>query len=149
MASRVENGEARGALPKPQTSQTPRPRRRSGFIGRRDLLVGEKAGRFVSEGAIVEGENAVGPVEGCVIVGRHEKGRIGVADEVGQEGQDVLSGFEIEVARGLVGKNQERVVHQGASDSHPLLLATGEPIRVTVPSIDKADVIENSVRTIP
>ena len=49
--------------------------------------------------------------------------------------QDLLAGPGIEVAGGLVGQEQGRVVDQGAGDGHALLLAAGELRGVVVQAV--------------
>ena len=43
-----------------------------------------------------------------------------------EQGQDLLAGGAVEVARGLVGQEDARLVHQRAGDGHPLPLAARE-----------------------
>ena len=55
--------------------------------------------------------------------------------QVGQQAHDVLAGLRVQGAGGLIGQNQFRIVHQGARNRHPLLLAArqfGRRVPITV-----------------
>ena len=45
-----------------------------------------------------------------------------------QQGHDILAGFGVQVAGGLVGQDDGGLGRQGPGDGHPLLLAAGEVV---------------------
>ena len=49
-----------------------------------------------------------------------------LAVELAEELHDLVAGLRVEVAGGLVGQDQLRVVDQRAGDGHALLLAAGQ-----------------------
>ena len=48
----------------------------------------------------------------------------GLAKQVAQKRQYIITGFRIEIARGFIGKQQGRVIEQSPGDRHALLFAT-------------------------
>ena len=73
-----------------------------------------------------------------LVVGGHDDGRAGAVDPVDQL-HDPDRGLGVEVAGGLVGQQQRRVVHERARDRDALLLAAGQLGRVVVELGGEAD----------
>ena len=75
---------------------------------------------------VFDEEDAAGvAVDEAVVVGGDEyRGTFG-RDAV-QEGEDALAGLGVEVAGGLVGKDERGCIEHGAGDYYPLLLAAGQ-----------------------
>ena len=59
-----------------------------------------------------------------------------------EEVEDLLAGLGVQVAGGLVGQQQGRVVDQGPGDGHPLLLAAGELGRLVVQAVPQPHPVE-------
>ena len=74
-----------------------------------------------------------------VVVVRHQDDRLPVLVEVVDQVQHLGAGARIEVAGGLVGQDDERIVHQRAGDGHALLLAAGELAGPMVQPVAQAD----------
>src|SRR5215208_1091206 len=77
-------------------------------------------------------------VDHLLVVGRHDHGGPGAVDPVDQL-HDPDRGLGIEVAGGLVGQQQWRVVDERARDRHALLLAAGQLVRQVVKLGGEAD----------
>lgn len=65
-----------------------------------------------------------------------------LAHESVEEIQHVGGGVRVERAGGLVGQDERRVVYQRAGHRQALLLAAGEPVRVTPGAVAEADPLE-------
>ena len=65
------------------------------------------------------------------VVGDHHDRRAGAVDPV-QQAHDLDRGVRVEVSGGLVGQQDQRPVHERPGDGDPLLLTTGELVRVAV-----------------
>ena len=63
-------------------------------------------------------------------------------DQLGHEVDDELAVVSVEVARGLVGEEDDRAVDEGPGEGHPLLLAPRELGRIVVGAIGEADAVE-------
>ena len=68
----------------------------------------------------------------------HDDGFAGFV-QLGQHHHDFIAGPAVEVPGRLVGEDELRVVHQGAGDRHPLLLAPGQLQRPVVEPVAQAD----------
>ena len=66
--------------------------------------------------------------------------------ELLEERQDVVRALAIEIAGGLVGDDDLRVVHDGARDRDALLLPAGELPRVVAHAVFEADDAERGLR---
>ena len=69
-------------------------------------------------------------------------GGAGAVDAV-EQAHDADRGGRVEVAGGLVGQEDQRPVHEGPGDRHPLLLAAGELVREVVDLLGQADQLED------
>src|SRR2546430_944747 len=86
------------------------------------------AARRTDQPAAVDREDPVRPADDLAAVGRHHERPTGAAGEVVEDVQHLAASLEVEVARRLVGQDQQRVVHQRPHDRDALLLAAGEAI---------------------
>ena len=77
-------------------------------------------------------------VDHLAVVGGDDDGRAGAVDPVDQL-HDPDRGLGVEVAGGLVGQQQRRVVDEGAGDRHALLLAARQLVGVVVELGGEAD----------
>ena len=107
-------------------------------FGRR--LLGVAAADLVADdAALVELDHAAAHVvDHLAVMGDDDDGRAGLVDPVEQL-HDPDRGDRVEVARGLVGEQQRRVVDEGAGDRDALLLAAGELVGVAVELGREAD----------
>src|SRR6476661_2732151 len=106
----------------------------SGSVGCGEVCRGARlALDAVDAAGLVAHERAVGElddplaqlVDDLVVVGGHDDGRAGAVDPV-QQAHDAQAGGRVEVAGGLVGDEDRRLVDEGPGDGHALLLAPGE-----------------------
>jgi hypothetical protein len=94
------------------------------------------------DGAFVEGQPAVHAGREGGVVGGDQGGEAGIADEVQQHAEDLVGGMLVEVAGGLVGQQQLRLVGERAGDGDALLLAARElrrPVRRALGQADEAE----------
>ena len=89
------------------------------------LLVGHGENFLVGNLAVMQFDAAVGQAGDYGVVRDHHDGA-SLAMQFAQQAQDDLFVDRIQIAGGLVGQNDFRIVDQGARDAHPLLLAAGE-----------------------
>jgi hypothetical protein len=81
-----------------------------------------------------------------VLVGDEQHGDAVLAVEALEDLHDLDAGAAVEVAGGLVGQDELRVVDQRARDRHPLLLAAGELVRRVVRALPEAHGLEERHR---
>ena len=74
-------------------------------------------------------------------MGHHDDGRAAAIDFL-QEVHDLTSHLRVEIARRLVGEEEERVAGQRPGDRDPLLLATGKLGREMAQARRQADALE-------
>ena len=72
---------------------------------------------------VVQTDNSLGMCGDVVFVRDHNQ-RAAFSVQPVKQLQDFLRSARIEVARGLVGKDEVRIVNEAARDGHPLLLTT-------------------------
>ena len=65
-------------------------------------------------------------------MGHHQKAAAGLCDKVAGQRQHVVGGGFIEIAGGLVGKQEQRLDCQRPPDRDPLLLAAGQLFGIAV-----------------
>ncbi len=110
---------------------------------RRALLTPRCAGgAVVVDLAVAEGDQPVGVVGGVALMGDHHHGLAELVDGLAQQGQDLVRGRGVEVARGLVGEHHVRLRDQRSGDGHPLLLSArqlGRPMGAAVVQAHGAD----------
>ena len=82
--------------------------------------------------AVVQFDHALAHrVDDLFVMRGHDDGGAGAVDGV-QHFHDAQRSGRVEVAGGLVGQQNLRVIHVGAGDGHTLLLATGELMRIVL-----------------
>ena len=62
---------------------------------------------------------------------------------------NLVAGLRVELAGRLVGEDQDRPLHQGAGDRHPLLFAAGKLVRAVVEPLAQADLRQQIDRPLP
>src|SRR5437868_2948652 len=97
-------------------------------IGGVDQRAGQRMSRAVLQrievqASVGEFDTAIGLAGNVRIVRNHEDGVPGIVQLAENLQHDSFVDF-VEIAGGFVGKNQLRLINEGASDSHALLLAT-------------------------
>jgi len=56
-------------------------------------------------------------------MGHHQKATAGSRDQIARQRENVIGGRLIEIARRLIGEQEQRLYRQRAADRDPLLLA--------------------------
>src|ERR1700722_10091109 len=93
---------------------------------RRNQRVRLKSSQKLSDKAVFKFQNTVHAARKLVIMRHHERADVLAPDGLQQQLEHVFSRMRVEVARGLVGQQQGRMVDEAARDGHALLLAAGE-----------------------
>ena len=88
--------------------------------------------------AVAHVDDAVGVQGDIVFVGDEHDG-VALLVEAFEQRHDFVTGGGIEVAGGLVGQQDRRVVDQGASDRHALALTAGELVGLVVHALFEID----------
>ena len=83
----------------------------------------EKRPNYLNDFAVDELDGLGGAVGHFRIVGRDDKGRSAFRPKGQQKFEYLFARVGIEVAGRLIRENNRRIVHEGASDRHPLLFA--------------------------
>ena len=102
--------------------------------------------------ALLNAEHPVRHAHHLGAVGDHDHGLAGPPGEAVEDLQHLAAGLEVEVAGGLVGEDQQRIVGQGAGDGHALLLAPGEAVRKALRPVGEPHLreqIERRLRVAP
>ena len=89
--------------------------------------------------AVAEANDALGVGSHVVFVRDHDD-RAALVVEALEHRQDFLAGDGVEVARGFIGQDEIRIVHQAAGDRDALLLSAGElrgPVAKTIAEPDR------------
>jgi hypothetical protein len=97
-----------------------------------------RAGTVLDDLAVPHPDDPLGMLGDVFFVGDHDDGLAGVV-EPAQHVHDLLAGGGVEVAGGLVGEDDVRVVDQRSGDRHPLLLTAGELIGPVVQPVGEPD----------
>src|SRR4051812_23222510 len=92
-----------------------------GHLGEDLVAVG--VAQLVDDQAVGEKEHAVGVRHRDRVMAHHHDGLTELVDTAPQEGEDLGAAGRVEVAGGLVGKDDLRTAHQRAGTRDPLLLA--------------------------
>jgi hypothetical protein len=118
-------------------------RRSPASLRQRGLATGDLPGLpgVIDEAAVGEGDDAVGDPAELALVGDEHDG-LAVARERAEEVEHRAGGARVEVAGGLVGDDDRRVVGERAGDRGALLLAARERRRQLVGLIGDADAVE-------
>src|SRR5438105_4885377 len=106
-----------------------------------------RQGFMVSTGPVVSGHlSAVDchhpppqEVDDVTVVGGHQDRRLGLVIDLEEELHDLPAGGRVEVAGGLVGDDEPRLVHEGPCDGDALLLAAGELTGILVELAGQSD----------
>ena len=69
--------------------------------------------------------------------------------QLAEELENVRAGLAVEIARGLIGKDDLRAIHQRAGDGHALHLPARELERRVLRAIGKADALDRLDRALP
>ena len=78
--------------------------------------------------AVLDREDAVGHRRDLRAVGHEHQAAAGLARDAVEERHHLLAGRVVEVAGGLVGEEEPRVLHEGAGDRDALLLAARQAV---------------------
>src|SRR5579864_107116 len=73
------------------------------------------------------------------VVRHHQNGFAVLAHKLLDERHDLVGALSVEIAGGLVAKQERRVRNNGAGDSHALLLTSGKLPRVVIHAVSQAD----------
>src|SRR5712692_3894028 len=76
--------------------------------------------------AITDVQDAVSDVVHGSVMSRSKQGNARLLDDIAEELHDFARGKRVEVGRWFVGDDETRSMHEGTSQSYPLLLAAGE-----------------------
>ena len=82
--------------------------------------------------AVNDFDNALGIAGNIFFMGNQNNGAVQVAVELGEQFHNFDTHLGIEVTGRLVGKNNRRIVDNGAGNRHTLLLAAGKLIRLVI-----------------
>ena len=83
---------------------------------------------------------------GFRVMRHHEQGAILVTDQAGEQRHHPGSRFFIQIPSGFIGKDQERIMHEGTRQCHALLFTTGEFFRKGIPAIEQSNGIQQLAR---
>src|SRR5713101_785262 len=119
---------------------------RYGSVQFRPELVGSDAGflGFFHDAAVEEVDGALGEIGVALVVRDHADGGA-VAVQVAQELHDRFAVLGVQVSRGLVSHQDERIADQRAGHSDTLLLTAGELRRVVAQAMGHADALERAL----
>src|SRR5713226_5376364 len=99
---------------------------------------------FFHDAAVEEVDGALREVGVALIVRNHADGGA-VAVQVAQQLHDGFTVFRVQVSRGLVSHQDERIADQRAGHSDALLLTAGELRRVVAQAMGHADALERAL----
>ena len=97
---------------------------------------------IASDDAIADGDDTVGVLGDVGLMGNEDDG-VSLGMELIEEGHDLVAGFGIEVAGGLVGEDDGGAVDEGAGNGDALALATGELVGLVHHAGAEADGFED------
>ena len=98
----------------------------------------KRAGHSFLNPAMLQANDAVGLGAEVGVVRHHDDGAV-LRVQFGEDAQYGLFVFGVEVAGGLVGKEDFRFVNQRAGDADALLFAAGELFRQVVAAVREPD----------
>ena len=103
----------------------------------------------IDDHAVVDVDDPPGmPGHGGVVGDQDDRDAVRLV-ELLEHAQDLLARAGVEVARGLIGEQQRRTVHQGPGDRHALLLAAGKLGRLVVQPVLEPDPAEHLLGPLP
>src|SRR6266511_4190172 len=108
-------------------------------------LVGGGVGHLVNDLAVLEEQHVVGVGGGARVVGHHHDRLAELVDRAPQEAEQLGAGVGVEVAGGLVGKDDRGRGRQRPGGGDPLLLAARELARPVAQAVTQADGVEHPV----
>src|SRR6266540_2698398 len=108
-------------------------------------LVGGGVGHLVNDLAVLEEQHVVGVGGGARVVGHHHDRLAELVDRAPQEAEQLGAGVGVEVAGGLVGKDDRGRGRQRPGGGDPLLLAAGELARPVAQAVTQADGVDHPV----
>ena len=79
---------------------------------------------------------------------RHEGDGLSLFMQILEQAHDFVGGAGVEVAGGLVGEQDDRVIDQGAGDGDALLLAAGELVGLVLHTAFQAHELQGRYRTV-
>jgi hypothetical protein len=94
--------------------------------------------RALNQSAMGEGEDPVCAAHHGSVVRGDQQRALALTAELFQKPKDLLPRLIVEIARGLVGKHEKRVVHQCPGNCHSLLFAAREAVWVFVETVGEA-----------
>jgi hypothetical protein len=110
-------------------------------------LVGR--GLFREYPAVAQHDEPVRPRRMAGIVRYHEDGLPARVGQAAQQIHDLAAAATIEIARGFVGQEDERLNDQGPGDGHPLLFAAREFPGEMTPAMGQTDPIKRRSGPLP
>src|SRR5688572_5199946 len=76
----------------------------------------------------------------------HQEDRVARLMQLVEQVHDLPGGVRVEVAGGLVGEQERRLVDQGAGDGYALTLAAGELVRVVMHALPEPHPLQRALR---
>ena len=99
----------------------------------------------VDDGAVFQGEDPPGLLGDVQVVGDQHQGYAQLPAGVFEQSEHLLARFTVKIARGLVCKEDRRLVGQSAGDGHPLLLPPGEGAGQVIEALAQAQHLHEHV----
>ena len=93
----------------------------------------------IPEPAVLDFEDEVVRRDEAAVVGDDDEGGVALGLQAAEDAVDLVAGAGIELAGGLVGEEQDRVLHEGAGDGDSLLFAAGKLVGAVVEAVAEAD----------
>ena len=112
-------------------------RRAAVHLLRRPLLLND---------AIVQQQNTIGDGHCFIlIVGDHQRRQAQLNDQLAQKHPRLFAQLGVKVGERFIQQDHRRVVNQRPTDGHPLLLATGELVRMAVAKVPQPQLIQHTL----
>ena len=93
------------------------------------------------DSSITKTHQALGVVGDVRLVGDQHDGDAFVIEGI-EQCHDLFAGGGVQIAGGLIGQDQARLVHQGTGNRHALALTTGQLRRLVLQAMTQADALE-------
>ena len=104
-----------------------------------------RSANVVFDLAVADVDGAIG-VRGHVGLVRDDDDGVARLVEPLEDAHDLDAGLRIEIAGGLVGEQNRRIVHEGAGDGHALALPAGELVRAVIDARPELHLVERRAR---